>query len=93
MREGCNLGMPERGDAMSHGRRGLVIVRSVVLRCLPRQLVSGQMLLLSLLLGNAMRMRGPVLQFGGSWVVLVMRRVIITSGHVYWTPQRRVSNT
>jgi hypothetical protein len=39
-----------------------------------------------------MRMRGAVVQFGGSLVVLVMRRVIITSGHADWTLQRRVSN-
>ena len=35
-RAGRNLGMPERGDAMSHSRCRLVIVRSMVLRCLPR---------------------------------------------------------
>ena len=44
------------------------------------------MILLSLLLGNAMRMRGAVLQFGGSLVVLVMRPIIKTSGHIGKTP-------
>ncbi len=93
MRQGRNIGMPERGDTVSHGRRRLMIVRSVVLRCLPRRLVSGQMLLLALLLGHAMRMRGAVVQFGRLWVVLVMRAVIITSGHMSWTPQLRISDT
>src|ERR1700722_15503542 len=49
-------------------------------------LVSRQVLLLSVLLGSAMGMSGDVVQFGGSLVVLVMRSVVISSGHNLESP-------
>jgi len=43
--------------------------------------VSSQVILLSLLLANAMGVRGAVVQFGGLLVILVMRSVVIASRH------------
>jgi hypothetical protein len=40
------------------------------------------MILFSVLLGNTMSMRGDIMQFGGSLVVLVVRSVVIASGHI-----------
>jgi len=34
-----------------------------------------------MLLGNAMRVRGHIMQFGGTLVVFVMRSVVVASGH------------
>jgi hypothetical protein len=52
-------------------------------------LVSGQVVLISLLLSNAMGMRAGVLQFGGTLVVLVMGTAVITSGHTKNASARR----
>jgi hypothetical protein len=46
-------------------------------------LVSSQVILFSLLLGDTMGMRGAVVQFSSSLVVLVMGSVVIASGHFY----------
>jgi len=57
--EGRGLGMPEGGEAvMNCGRLSMKIWR--VLEDLPRAFVSGQVILLALLLGNAMSVRGAV---------------------------------
>jgi hypothetical protein len=40
------------------------------------------MILFSLLLRDMMGVRGAVMQFGGLLVILVMRSVVITSGHI-----------
>ena len=52
-----------------------------VLKRLPRVLVSRQVILLSVLLGNTMSMRGEVMQFGSPLVVFVVRSVVIAIGH------------
>jgi hypothetical protein len=71
--QGGNVGMPEGGNAVSDRRSSLVIVRGLrMLGSLPCQFMSGQVILLSLLLGYTMRVSGAILQFGGSLVVLVM---------------------
>ena len=49
-----------------------------MLQRLPRLLVSGQVILLSLF-GDAVDMGSLILQFGGSLVILVMRSVVVTS--------------
>ena len=74
--------MPERNDTVSNGGRGWAIVRRMVFRGLPRQFVPRQMVLFALLLGDTMRMRRAVLQFGRSLVVLVMRCVIVAGRHM-----------
>jgi len=43
--------------------------------------VSAQVIVLSMLLGDTMRMRGAVVEFGGSLVVLVMRSVVVARRH------------
>ncbi len=48
-------------------------------------LVSRQVIRFSLLLGDTMGVRGAVVQFGGCLVVLVMRSVVITSGHIKYS--------
>ena len=53
--------MPECGDAMArHSRLSMLVSRSGVLQGLPGRLVSRQVLRVSLLLGNAMGMRGDI---------------------------------
>ena len=52
-----------------------------VLKSLPRMLVSRLVILFSLLLRNPMGMRGAVVQFGGALMVLVVRSIVISSGH------------
>jgi hypothetical protein len=49
---------------------------------LPRKLVPGEVILFSMLLGNAMGMRRHVVQFSGPLVVFVMRSVVVTSRHI-----------
>jgi len=53
---------------------------------LPGLFMSRQVLLLSVLLRNAMGVRGFVVQFRGPLVVLVMRSIIVASGHNYRVP-------
>jgi hypothetical protein len=48
-------------------------------------LVSRQVIRFSLLLGDTVGVRGAVVQFGGCLVVLVMRSVVITSGHIKYS--------
>jgi len=43
--------------------------------------VPSQVILLSVLLGRTMGVRGPVVQFGGLLVVFVMGSVVIASRH------------
>jgi hypothetical protein len=45
-------------------------------------LVSAQVILFSLLLGDTMGMRGTIMQFGGQRVILVVRSLVIASGHI-----------
>jgi len=59
IREARGLGMSKGGEAvMNCGRLSMKIWR--VLEDLPRAFVSGQVILLALLLGNAMSVRGAV---------------------------------
>src|SRR5580658_692215 len=53
-----------------------------VFQSLPRTLVPGQVFLFPMVFAHAMGMGGAVLQFGGALMVLVVRSVVITSGHV-----------
>jgi hypothetical protein len=46
-------------------------------------LVSREVILLSLLLGDTMGVCGGIVQFGGPFVVLVIRSVLVTSRHIY----------
>ena len=73
MSKGRDLGMTECGNTMSYRSRLSILMRIVgMLLGLPGLLVSTEVILLSLPFGYAMRMRGAVLQFGGSLVVFVM---------------------
>lgn len=53
-----------------------------VLQGLPGMLMSRQVILLTVLLGYPMGVRGAIVQFGRSLMVLVVRAVVVTSGHV-----------
>src|ERR1700686_3787958 len=48
-------------------------------------LVSPPVILFSLLLGNTMGMRGAIVQFGSSLMILVMGSVVISSGHIRYS--------
>jgi len=82
MSQGCDVVMSKARDSMSGGRR-LSVLMSVprVLERLPGVLVSGQMILLSMLLRHTMGMRGAVVQLGGALVILVMGSVVIACRH------------
>jgi hypothetical protein len=75
--------MSKFGDAMCiRGRRPSSVLRAWrVLQGLPRMFVPSQVILLSVLLGRTMGVRGPVVQFGGLLVVFVMGSVVIASRH------------
>ena len=45
-------------------------------------LVSGLVILFSVLLGYTMGMRSQIVQFGGSLVILIVRSVVVTCGHI-----------
>jgi hypothetical protein len=45
-------------------------------------LVSAQVIVVSMLRGNTMGMRGTVVEFGGSQVVLVVRSVIVARRYI-----------
>src|ERR1035441_1324089 len=72
--------VPEGRDAMPH-RNCLSMLMSLlgVLQRLPRVLLPRQVILLIVLFGNTMHVRGLVVQFGGPLVVFVMRSVVIRS--------------
>jgi hypothetical protein len=76
VRECGDFIVSECSDAMPG--RGLVSV----FESLPRTLVSGQVFLLPMLFADTMSVGGAVLQFGGELMVLVVRSVVIASGHV-----------
>lgn len=83
MREGRDVGMPEGGNSMSDGSRLAVLVSFVgMFERLARMLVPAQVILLSVLPGHTVGVGGAVVQFGGSLVVLVVRSVVVTSGHL-----------
>ena len=60
---------------------GIVLGMDRVFGRLSRMLVSCQMIPFSVFLTNAMSMGADFLQFGGSLMVLVMRSVVVASGH------------
>ena len=74
--------MPERFDTMADRRR---LYRPMnifgVLEGLPRMFVSSQVALFAVLLVNPMDMRGDVVQFGSSLMVLVMRSGFVCVWH------------
>jgi hypothetical protein len=81
--EGRYVGMSECGDAVSNGSFVGIVLRMLgVLLSLPRLFMSTQVFLLSLLLGHAMRVRGAVFQLGGPLMILIVRCVVIASGHM-----------
>src|SRR5580693_328288 len=83
--QGFDLGMSECDNAMAEcSSRRLIILTSLwrVFQALPRVLVSSQVILLSLLLAGTMGVRCAVVQFSGLLVVLIMRSVVVTGGHL-----------
>jgi len=84
MRQGFNFLVPEGDYPMPGGcRLTLLMSRLGVLKCLSRLFVPGQVVLLPVLLyGGAVGVRGRVVQFSRPLVVLIMRSVVITSGHI-----------
>jgi hypothetical protein len=82
MSQGRNVGMPESGDAMSHRSASLSIVpRGLrVLKSLPGEFRSSQMLRLSLLLGHTMCVRWKILQFGGTLLAVLVIGCVF--GHI-----------
>jgi hypothetical protein len=83
VRQGCDVGMSERGDAVSN--RGSFVRRLMsfrgVLEGQPRMFVPSEVILFSVLLGDTMGVRRQVLQFGCPRMILVMRSVVIASRH------------
>src|ERR1035438_3795036 len=77
----------EGGDAMPH-RNCLRMLMSLlgVLQRLPRVLLPRQVILLIVLFGNTMHVRGLVVQFGGPLVILVMRSVVVARRHFMESP-------
>ena len=63
----------------NRSRLSLLLSVPGVLEGLPRLLGSGQVILLSVLLGDAMGMLGDVVQLGGS--IIFVRSVLMTKGH------------
>src|ERR1035438_9393872 len=79
--------VPEGGDAMPHRNRLSMLMGHLgVLQRLPRVLLPRQVILLIVLFGNTMHVRGLVVQFGGSLVVLVVRSVVIACRHFKESP-------
>jgi len=78
--------MSERRDVIVSERGSrLRMLKSVrgMLKGLPRMLVPRKVILMStMLFGNPMGMGGTVVRLGGSLMVLVMRSVVIASGHI-----------
>ena len=75
--------MSERGDAMPHRSLRVPMSFRRVLVGLTRLFVSSQVLLLSVLLPHTVGVRGDIVQFGGLLMILVMRSVVIASGHKF----------
>ena len=72
---------------MSSGSRLSMLMGVMrVLQGLPGMLVSREVILLPVLLGDTMGVRGGIVQFGGPLVVLVMRSVVVTSRHNLHSP-------
>ena len=72
---------------MSSGSRLRMPMRvQGVLQRLPGLLVSREVILLPILLGDTMGVRGGIVQFGGPLMVLVMRSVVVTSRHNLHSP-------
>jgi len=74
--------MPECGDAVRSGRLRMLPVLLGVLLGLPGVLGSRQVLLLSMLFGDAVGVSGSVVKFGGLLMVIVMRSAVVTSRHI-----------
>src|ERR1019366_7141824 len=75
--------VPEGRDAMPHGNCLSMLMSLLgVLQRLPRVLLPRQVILLIVLFGNTMHVRGLVVQFGGPLVVFVMRSVVIACRHL-----------
>jgi Na+/citrate or Na+/malate symporter len=88
MSQDCDVLVPEHGDAVLVQKApvrlfGLLVSLLGVLQSLPAALLPGFMILFVMGFGGAtVGVRGNVMQFGGPLMVLVMRSVVITSGHL-----------
>ena len=92
--ESRDLSVPESSYAVSDCSGGnLIVLRSLwgVFQALPRMLVCSQVILFSLLLAGTMGVRCAVVQFSGLLVILVMRSVVVTSGHLRCSRSVRIS--
>ena len=76
-----NFIMPEGYDAVTGHRLSHLVGLFRVLERLPGMLVSGLMLLLSLLFTGAVGMGGEVVQLGGALMIFVMGSVVVAGGH------------
>jgi hypothetical protein len=80
--ERCDFVVPKCGDAVTVRRRLSMPMSCLgVLQGSPRMLVACQVILLFLLLGNTVGMRGRVVQFGRPLMILVKGSVVVGSGH------------
>lgn len=76
------LGYSMCGDAVAGGRRLRIATRILrVLKGLPGQLVSRQVILFSVLFGNAMGVPRRIMQFDGPPTIIVMRFRVVSSWH------------
>ena len=92
MRASGDFGVPESGALLLLLNLGGTLKGgSRVLERLPRSLLARQMFLLSVLLGGAaVRVRGPIVQFRGTLVILVMRSIVITRRHIKVSRSARI---
>ncbi len=77
--------MSQRGDiAMPEGSNAVRMLMGILgmLEGLAGLLMPRQVILLTVLLGHAMSMRGVIVQVGGALVALVLRAVVKASGHL-----------
>jgi len=88
MSQDCDLLVPEHGDAVFVQKApmrlsGTLVSLLGVLQSLPAALLPGFMILFLVGFGGAtVSVRGNVVQLGGPLMVLVMRSVVVTSGHL-----------
>ena len=71
----------DRGTVTRRSRLGMSVGLLGVLKRLPGMLLPGKMILVAVLCGNPMGVGRIVVQFGGKLMVLVVRSIVISSGH------------
>ena len=77
-----DFSVPEGCDAVSSHRLRHLVRPFGVLEGLARMLVSAEVVVFSMLLGDTMGVRRTVVKFGGTLVVLVMRSVVMARRHI-----------